>query len=74
MNYTYKGEENPVERLRNKLSSVFTVIELIERAKCSGDIGDMIKRSGNEAVKVLPDIILHLEDIEEFYKNKYKNK
>lgn len=65
MNYDYKGGETPEERLRNKLSVVFTVVEHTSNGKCD-------KKLIDEAVKVIPDIVEHLDDIEEFYKNKYE--
>jgi hypothetical protein len=56
--FIYKKDENPVERLRNKLSVIFMVIE---SGKCKKDMA-------NEAIKVMPEIIEHLENVEEFYK------
>lgn len=55
--FEYKEDETPVERLRNKLSVVFLVVE-------SGKCDPTLK---NEALKVLPEIVEHLENIEEFY-------
>ena len=55
--FEYKEDESPVERLRNKLSVVFLVVEA---GKCEPSLQ-------NEAMKVLPEIIEHLENIEEFY-------
>lgn len=55
--FIYKTDENPVERLRNKLSVLFLVIE---SGKCEKDMR-------NEALKVMPEIIEHLENVENFY-------
>lgn len=67
MNHEYKGYETPEERLRNKLSVIFVTIQVAERGNCDMD---MIKKS----VEVMPQIVEHLEDIEEFYRNKYEPK
>lgn len=58
--FEYKEEESPVERLKNKLSVLFLVVET---GKCNPKLKD-------EAIKVMPEILEHLENIEEFYKNK----
>lgn len=55
--FVYEGDETPVERLRNKLSVVFLVVE---SGKCDASLR-------NEAMKVLPEIVEHLDNIEEFY-------
>lgn len=55
--FVYEGDETPVERLRNKLSVVFLVVE---SGKCDANLR-------NEAIKVLPEIVEHLDNIEEFY-------
>ena len=55
--FEYKDEESPVERLKNKLSTLFLVIE-------SGKCDSKMK---NEALKVMPEIIEHLSNIEDFY-------
>ncbi len=61
MNYNYEGDETPEERLRNKLSVIFMAVET---GKCD-------KKLTEQAIKVMPDILIHLDDIEEFYKEKY---
>lgn len=55
--FEYKEGENPIERLRNKLSVLFMVVET---GKCEPKLK-------NEALKVMPEIIEHLENIEDFY-------
>jgi len=55
--FVYKEDESPIERLRNKLSVIFMTIE---NGKCE-------PKMKNEALKVMPEIIEHLENIEEFY-------
>lgn len=57
--FLYKDGADPIERLRNKLSVLFMTIE---NGKCDS-------KMKNEAVKVMPEIIEHLENVEEFYKN-----
>ncbi len=63
--YVYTNDETPEERLRNKLSPLFLAIEV-------ADNGDCNKKIISEAVKTLPDILMHLEDIEQYYKEKYE--
>ena len=55
--FIYKEDESPVERLRNKLSVIFMTIE---NGKCD-------RKMQSEAIKVMPEIIEHLENIENFY-------
>lgn len=63
MNYEYKGGESPEERIRNKLSVVFLTVESVQQGNCSENIAD-------RAVRVIPEIIEHIEDIEDFYTNR----
>lgn len=60
--FVYKNGADPLERLKNKLSVLFMTIE---NGKCNSKMTD-------EALKVMPEIIEHLENIIEFYKDEEK--
>lgn len=53
--YIYKDDEDCIERLKNKLSTMFLAIEA---SKCEEDI---IK----DAINVLPEVLMLIQDIED---------
>lgn len=67
--YHYKEGETPEERLRNKLQSVFFLVEILEKNKEQfGGIRELI----DSAVSAKADIGKILDDIPVYYKIKIK--
>lgn len=58
--YVYKSDENPVERLRNKLSGIYTLLDLLSKTEQTPIMAALIEKTKES----LPDIRMLLDDAE----------
>ena len=70
--YEYIDQQSPMERLRNRLCSVFSIVQLVGNPKAKGLLNEDVIRIANEDLDAVRDLLADIDTDYDFYEQQLK--